>query len=46
METLCSNTVALYLLLCCLNRASMLHIVEVDGTAWMQRAPLLDIQNI
>ena len=45
MEKFCSNTVALHLLLCCLDRASMLHTVEVDGTAWMQRGPLLDIQN-
>ena len=44
METFCSNTVSLHLLLCCLDRASMPHIVEVDGTVWMQRGPLLDIQ--
>ena len=46
MEKFCSNTVALHLLLCCLHRASMLHTVEVDGTACMQRGPLLDIQNV
>ena len=46
METFCSNTVAFHLLLCCLDRASILRIMEVDGTAWMQRGPLLDIQNV
>ena len=46
MEKFCSNTVALDLLLCCLDRASMLRIVEGDGTASMQRGPLLDIQNV
>ena len=45
-QTFYSNTVALHLLLRCLDRASMQHIVEVDGTVWMQRGPLLDIQNV
>ena len=44
METFCSSTVALHLLHC-LDRASMLRI-EVDVTVWMQRGPLLDIQNV
>ena len=48
MEKFCSNTVALDLLLCCLDRASMLRpsMLEGDGTASMQRGPLLDIQNV
>ena len=46
MEKFCFNTVALHLLLCCLDRASMLRIAEVDGTVWMQRGLLLDIQNV
>ena len=46
METCSSNTVRLHLLLCWLDRACILHIVEVDGTAWMERDSLLDIQNI
>ena len=45
-ETFCFNTVALHLLLCCLDRAFMQRIVEVDGTVWMQRGPLLDSQNV
>ena len=32
METFYSNTTPLYLLLCYLDRASMLHIMVVDGT--------------
>ena len=46
MELFNSNTTPLYLLLCYLDRDSMLHIMEVDGTAWMQRGRLLDIQNV
>ena len=46
MKTFYSNTVALHLLLCCLHRASILHIVEVDGTVWMKRGPLLNTQNL
>ena len=46
METFYSNTTPLYLLLRYLDRASMLHIMVVDGTAWMQRGLLLDIQNV
>ena len=46
METFCSSTVTLSLLLCFLDRASMLRIVEVDGTALMQKGPRLDIQNV
>ena len=46
MKKFCFNTVALHLLLCCSDRASMLRIAEVDGRAWMQRRPLLDIQNV
>ena len=45
-ETFCSNTVALHLLVDCLDRASMQRSVEVYGTVWMQRGPLLDIRNV
>ena len=46
METISSKTVALHLLLCCLDQTSMLRIMEGDDTAWMQRYPLLDICNV
>ena len=46
METFCFRTVTLHLLRCFLDRASMLRIVEVDGTVLMQKGPPLDIQNV
>ena len=46
METFCSNTVALHLLLFCLDQPSIPDIMEVDDTAWMQIVSLFDIKNV
>ena len=46
METFCSNTVALHLLLYCLHRASVLYYVEADGITWLKRGLLLGTQNV
>ena len=39
METFCSNTVTMLF-------GSGFYATEVDGTTWMDRGPLLDIQNV